>query len=75
MTDNRKLKCLAAFIERQQGLLQDGYHVLVNYTSDTLCMTKLRHHNGNRITLKLDMMDGILSQRTNNIENYRQKVH
>lgn len=75
MTDSRRLKCLAAFLERQQGLLDDGYRIVVNYTSDTLCLTKLRHHNGKCITLKLDVMDGILSQRTNNSENYRQKVY
>lgn len=71
---DRKQKGLAALNERVQGFLNDGYHIIINYKDDVLCLVKLRHHNGNRITLKLDMVSGELSQLTNNIRNYHQKV-
>lgn len=69
-----KLKCLAALAERVQGFLDDGYHIIVNYKSDDLCLVKLRHHNGNRIQLTLRINDGTLEQTTNNIKNYTRKV-
>lgn len=71
---DRKQKGLAALSERVQGFLSDGYHVLINYKDDHTCLVKLRHHNGNRILLKLDFESGYLSQLTNNIRNYHQKV-
>lgn len=71
---DRKLKGLAALNERVQGFIQDGYHVLINYKDDVVCLVKLRHHNGNRIVVKLDHRSGELSQYTNNIRNYSHKV-
>lgn len=71
---DRKLKGLAALNERVQGFLQDGYHILINFKDDRLCLVKLRHHNGNRIILKLDYQSGELSQLTNNVKCYHQKV-
>lgn len=71
---DRKLKGLAALNERVQGFLIDGYHILINYKDKNLCLVKLRHHNGNRIILKLDFHNGELSQHTNNIKNFNQKV-
>lgn len=69
-----KLKGLCALNERVQSLLNDGYHILFHYKSDDLQMVKLRHHNGNRIVLKLTFSDGILSQRTNHIPTFHAKV-
>lgn len=71
---DRKQKGLAALNERLQGFLEDGYHIIINYKDDGLCLVKLRHHNGNRIIIKLDRQSGILSQLTNNIEVFNQKV-
>lgn len=75
MTDfDRKQKGLAALNERLQGFLQDGFHVIVSYKDEQLCLVKLRHHNGNRISLKLDIPNGELSQFTNNIKVFNQKM-
>lgn len=71
---DRKLKGLCALNERTQGLLKDGYHIIINYKDDVVCLVKLRHHNGNRIVLKLDYESGYLSQLTNNVKNYHNKV-
>lgn len=72
---DRKQKGLAALNERLQGFLQDGYHVIISYKDETLCLVKLRHHNGNRITIKLDIPSGELSQLTNHIKVFHQKVY
>lgn len=72
---DKKLKGLAAFDERLQGLLKDGYHIMISYKDDVLCFVKLRHHNGNRITLKLDIPSGELSQLTNHIKVFHQKMY
>ncbi len=68
-------KGLALFSQRVQDLLGDGYHVVVKYEHDDLCLAKLRHHNGNKITLKFNVGEGIISQLTNHIQNYRYKVY
>lgn len=71
----RKLKGLAALQERVQGFLGDGYHILIDYKDDAVCLVKLRHHNGNRIVVKIDYRNGELSQYTNNVRNYTHKVY
>lgn len=71
---DRKQKALNALAERVQGLLKDGYHIMVKYQDESLCLIKLRHHNGNRITLKLYITSGELSQLTNHIPVFSQKV-
>ncbi len=68
-------KGLALFSQRVQDLLADGYHVVVKYEHDDLYLIKLRHHNGNKITLKFNVKQGIISQLTNYIQNYRYKVY
>ncbi len=70
-----KLKGLAIYSRRLQDLLDDGYHVIISYDDDRLIMNKLRHHNGNRIVLKLTFEDGIISQLTNHVQVYHQKVY
>lgn len=67
MIDKNQFKTLAAYNDRLQGFLQDGYHIIVTYNDDTLVMAKLRHHNGNRITLKLYVRQGRIVQYTNNV--------
>lgn len=75
MADVRRYrKGLALLAERVQALLGDGYHVLYQFKSDELAMVSLRHHNGNRITLKFTTNDYTITQRTNNIITHRETV-
>lgn len=67
-------KCLTAFSQRLLDLLADGYHVQVKFEDNSLLLCKLRHHNGNHIVLKMSLKDAVLSQLTNHVEVYRQKV-
>lgn len=67
-------KCLTAFQRRLLDLLADGYHVQVKFEDNSLLLCKLRHHNGNHIVLKLSLKDAVLSQLTNHVEVYREKV-
>ena len=43
-------KGLAAFRERVQGFLSDGYHCSFTVEQDDLFFVKLYHRNGNRIS-------------------------
>ena len=56
------LESLAALNLRVQGFLQDGYWIVLNYKANDLCVVRLRHHNGNIITLKLSADDGVIRQ-------------
>lgn len=56
------LESLAALNLRVQGFLQDGYWVVLSYKANDLCIVRLRHQNGNIITLKLSADDGIVRQ-------------
>lgn len=67
-------KGLALLAERVQALLGDGYHVLFQFKSDDLAMVSLRHHNGNRITLKFTSNDYTITQQTNHIITHRETV-
>lgn len=69
-----QVKGLAALNQRVQDLLKDGYHIIVQFHDEQLCLVKLRHHNGNRIVLKLDYRSGYLSQLTNSVRCYNHKV-
>lgn len=69
-----KMKCLVALSERVQGFLDDGYQTMFDYHyNDTVCY-KLRHRNGNIIFLKLNLVDGILTQCTNGHQTHTEKV-
>lgn len=70
-----KMRGLELLNERVQDLLADGYHIVINYKDNSLCLVKLRHHNGNRITLAFHILDGTITQRTNNIQVYSHKVY
>lgn len=67
-------KGLAAFSERLQGFLLDYYHIQVKYEDADLCLVKLYHHNGNRITLKYLRKESRVVQYTNNIRVFDQKM-
>lgn len=70
----RYRKGLALLAERVQALLDDGYNVLFQFKSDNLAMVSLRHHNGNRITLKFTTNDYTITQQTNHIITHRETV-
>lgn len=70
-----KQKGLELLNQRVQDLLEDGYHIVINFKDNSLCLVKLRHHNGNRITLAFHILDGTITQRTNNIQVYSHKVY
>lgn len=72
--NDARLKGLAIYQGRLQDLLNDGYHVIVTYSDRHLVLNKLRHHNGNKIVLKLTLDDGRISQTTNQIPVYSEKV-
>lgn len=73
--ERTKLEGLAIYYGRLQDLINDGYHVVVAYNDQRLVLNKLRHHNGNKIVLKLTFDDGRISQLTNHIQVYSEKVY
>lgn len=72
--NNTNLKGLSILYQRMEDLKKDGYDIVANYQDNHLCLVKLRHRNGNQITLKYSAEDGIVSQSTNNIQNFSNKV-
>lgn len=72
--NNTNLKGLSILYQRMEDLKKDGYDIITNYQDNNLCLIKLRHRNGNRITLKYSAKDGIVSQSTNNIQNFCDKM-
>lgn len=72
--NNTNLKGLSILYQRMEDLKKDGYDIIANYQDNNLCLIKLRHRNGNRITLKYSAKDGIVSQSTNNIQNFCDKM-
>lgn len=71
---NSHLKGLVLLAERTQGFLEDGYTILFEHKDKTLCLVKLVHPNGNRITLKYNSLDGKITQCTNGRETHSEKV-
>lgn len=69
-----KMKCLVALSERIQGFLDDGYQTIFDYHDDNLTYWKLRHRNGNIISIKLNFVDGIITQCTNGKQTHTEKV-
>lgn len=65
MSQALQLKALAAFNERVQGLLNDGFIVMFSYHDETLIFVKLVHRNGNRVAVSLNITDGRIKQDTN----------
>ena len=69
-----KMKCLVALSERIQGFLDDGYQTMFDYHDNDMVYWKLRHRNGNIIVIKLNMINGILTQCTNGNRTHSEKV-
>lgn len=72
--NDTNLKGLSILYQRMEDLKKDGYDIVANYQDNNLFLVKLRHRNGKRITLKYSAEDGIVSQSTNNIQNFSNKV-
>lgn len=68
------LKGLVILAKRTQDFLQDGYSIVFEHKDSSLCLVKLVHTNGNRITLKFSVVDGRLSQCTNGRETHSEEV-
>ena len=69
-----KMKCLVALSERIQGFLDDGYQTIFDYHDNYMTYWKLRHRNGNIISIKLNLIDGIITQCTNGKQTHTEKV-
>lgn len=72
--NDTNLKGLSILYQRVEDLKKDGYDIVTNYQDNNLFLVKLKHRNGKRITLKYSAEDEIVSQSTNNIQNYSNKV-
>ena len=72
--NDTNIKGLSILYQRMEDLEKDGYEIVTNYQDNNLFLVKLRHRNGKRITLKYSAEDGIVSQSTNNIQNFSNKV-
>ena len=72
--NDTNIKGLSILYQRMEDLKKDGYDIVANYQDNNLFLVKLRHRNGKRITLKYSAEDGIVSQSTNNIQNFSNKV-
>lgn len=72
--NNANLKGLSILYQRVEDLKKDGYDIITNYQDNNLCIVKLRHRSGKRITLKYSAENGIVSQSTNNVQNFSNKV-
>lgn len=68
------LKGLVILAERTQGFLEDGYSIVFEHKDKSLCLIKLVHTNGNRITLKYNVLDGRITQCTNGRETHSEEV-
>lgn len=74
MTSENNLKGLVRLAERTQGFLEDGYQILFQHKDNSLCLVKLKHQNGNVITLSYNSLNGTITQRTNGRETHQEKV-
>lgn len=68
------LKGLVRLAERAQGFLDDGYMIMFQTKGKYDCYIKLRHPNGNIVSLQYDAVNGNLTQRTNGRETHQEKV-
>lgn len=74
ISEKAREKSLAALTERLQGFIDDGYWIVFCAADKCSFFMKLCHHNGNRISLSLNLKNGELSQFTNNKQVFTGKV-
>lgn len=68
-TPTQRLKAVHHFNERVQSLVDDGYNVVFRSSgiSSYFLWATLRHHNGNRVTVRACVKDNRIEQRTNHV--------
>lgn len=74
MTEQQKLEAVGAFYRRIHDLQEDGYYTLFAYSDAGLYFYKLVHGNGNRVSVRLSLKDGELSQSKNGKVCYSAKM-
>lgn len=67
-------KLEVAFNERHHSLLQDGYRDIIDTSNKEFRYIKLRHANGNYVSIVAYYRDGYLVQRTNGVITHDEKV-
>lgn len=60
--------------ERHQSLIKDGYRDIIDTSNKEFRYIKLRHANGNYVSIIAYFRDGYLVQRTNGIITHDEKV-
>ena len=74
MMSKQQRIAVSTFHDRAHGFLDDGYKIVFNVHSHGLFMAKFINQHGKRITLRLSLQDGILSQLTNGKEVFSAKM-
>lgn len=74
MITEKQALAVSTFKIRAHGFINDGYRCVFHVEDNGLFFAKFLHRNGNRITLKLDTHDGLLSQITNGKEVFSAKM-
>lgn len=64
MDKERSSRLMVAFNQRHHSLTTDGYYDIHTATTHGLHYVKMRHFNGNVVSLCADFYDYILTQRT-----------
>lgn len=67
-------KLRVALDERHHSLIQDGYRDIIITSNNEFEYIKLRHSNGNYVSLIAYNRDGYLVQRTNGVITHDEKV-
>lgn len=68
-TPTQRLKAVHRFNERVQSLIDDGYHIAFCSSGmySKVYWATLRHHNGNRVTIRAFLLENRIEQRTNHV--------
>lgn len=74
MISKQQLIAVSTFNNRAHGFLDDGYNLVFNVQSHGLFMAKFINPHGKRITLRLSLQDGVLSQVTDGKEVFSTKM-
>lgn len=67
-------KLEVAFNERLLSLVEDGYHCVIDTSNKEFKYIKLRHANGNYVSIIAYYRIGYLVQRTNGVITHDEKV-
>lgn len=67
-------KLMVAFLERHHSLLQDGYRDVIISDTYGVHYCKMRHANGNYVSLTAYPDDNVLVQRSNGVIVHEEKM-